>query len=125
MRFMTTHPWRVLAALALGILLHWALGRWAARTTTSAEPNSWNRRMWIVLWVFLAVFYAGAYLTRPVYYAAYHGGSMGDNYLGVNAGVNSDGYVVPQHFYFPWVPAQVFKTAVRLNIVSLQDPLIL
>lgn len=105
MKFISVHPWVCVAGIILGLFLNWALGRY----------SSIPLRRTGILWALLAVFYVGFYLTRPVYYEAYHGGSFGDNYNCVFAGVNIPNWVLVQHFYFPWVPAKLFRAAIRLK----------
>ena len=124
MKFITNQPWRCLAAVALGFIFNWAFGKYLQYKAGQESPGILPRTA-LILWSLLGLFYIGAYVTRPVYYEEYHGGSLGDNYICARVGVNVPNYVFTQHYYFPWVPAQLFKAAVRANFFSLQDPMIM
>ncbi len=121
MKFIFGNPFLV-AGVVIGLaglmFLRPFYGKLNDRFVALAERKGFLAAGFIVL----GLFYVFFVLSKPVFYTDFMGGVVGDNYRYVNAGVGNPDYASPQHFYFPYAPAQVLRAAVRWSIYDKDAP---
>jgi len=117
MKFILGHP--LLVAAAVLILPLWM------KIRNRLEPAA--EKMWFrqpgaayAMGFGLTLFYAAFYLARPSYYVLFHGGACGDPYFLVLNALLDPNYFHAKHLFFPTVPAQILKLALKFGIY---DPL--